>query len=973
MAKKLVARTYLRSCLIAILCGSGMAATAFADTITAPGLSAPGTISYDVEGIPTIQASTDNDVAFLQGYMHARDRFFQMDLTRRKVSGTLSELVGASQLASDVQTRTLGLRRASWATLNAMSDDSRGWLKAYANGVNFWLSTQPLPPEYGALQLSRADPWTPLDTVIVGKALAFQLSFDLDIDRTIQFGAFQQAAAAAHVDPVALFFGDTNRFAPPDNRVTIPNFVPAASTSTSGSATTSALVHSSLASSLPTLDAATTNTPTQLVDDDTLALAIAYRAKIANVDFIAPHLKAREDRAGSNEWVVSGQYTATGKPLLMNDPHLSLALPPVFNEVHLYSNDSRYAQPLNVSGVSVPGTPGVIQGCNQKVCWGTTTNGLDVTDTFKETFHLNSYGLPYATMHNGVEEPVQWEFQSYFVNQMKAGTVDNLVRDNSIGYLNGAVTVIIPRRNNGPMVQLSGNVGLSVQYTGWGPTFELESFRRMNRAQNLADFKTALSYFDVGSQNFAYSDTDGHIAYFTSAEAPVRDDLQNGNAPGGGIPPWLIRDGSGALHHDWLPVQHPQPNQALPYEILPASEMPFVIDPAQGYIANANNDPIGITLGNNPLAKQRPGGGIYYLNFNFDAYRMGQIDRKLSEFIADGHKITMQDMQQLQGNTELLDAELVLPHLLAAYSNASASGAWPQLAALAADPQVTEAISRLTAWDFSTPTGLPQGYDAGNSPLLPAHPTQQQLDASVAASIFGIWRSMAVQNSIDATLTKLGLASYLPDGSDAYVAFKFQLDAFDATGGKGAAGVGFFNVTGAPTPQAGRDYVLLKSLQQGLARFASADFAAAFGGSTHQADYHWGALHRIVFSHPLGAPFSVPSAGNPYGFSDLGAKLPGVARDGSWQTINVGSHDIRANSLNGFMFGGGPARRFVGEMATPINAVEVIPGGPSDVIGSPYYVSQLSRWLTVNYHAMPIDSITAATGAPTVISFVPHP
>jgi len=128
--------------------------------------------------------------------MHARDRFFQMDLTRRKVSGTLSELVGASQLASDVQTRTLGLRRASWATLNAMSDDSRGWLKAYANGVNFWLSTQPLPPEYGALQLSRADPWTPLDTVIVGKALAFQLSFDLDIDRTIQFGAFQQTIAS---------------------------------------------------------------------------------------------------------------------------------------------------------------------------------------------------------------------------------------------------------------------------------------------------------------------------------------------------------------------------------------------------------------------------------------------------------------------------------------------------------------------------------------------------------------------------------------------------------------------------------------------------------------------------------------------------------------------------------------------------------------------------------------------------------
>ena len=140
------------------------------------------------------------------------------------------------------------------------------------------------------------------------------------------------------------------------------------------------------------------------------------------------------------------------------------------------------------------------------------------------------------------------------------------------------------------------------------------AFRQINRAANLSDFRTALSYFDFGSQNFAYADVDGNIAYFTSAEAPVRTDLQAGTV-GGGVPPFLIRDGSGAAHHDWLPVQHPQPNQATPYEILPANEMPFVINPASGYFANANNDPIGFSLDNNPLNQARPGGGIYYLDW----------------------------------------------------------------------------------------------------------------------------------------------------------------------------------------------------------------------------------------------------------------------------------------------------------------------------------------------------------------------
>ncbi len=137
--------------LLSFCVAAAMAMPALAQNLSAPGLSAPGWISWDAEGVPTIDAANDNDAAFLQGYAHARDRFFQMDLTRRSVSGTLAELVGSSQLANDVQARTLGLRRGAVKTWAAMSDDTRGWLRAYADGVNYWLSTNSLPPEYAAL------------------------------------------------------------------------------------------------------------------------------------------------------------------------------------------------------------------------------------------------------------------------------------------------------------------------------------------------------------------------------------------------------------------------------------------------------------------------------------------------------------------------------------------------------------------------------------------------------------------------------------------------------------------------------------------------------------------------------------------------------------------------------------------------------------------------------------------------------
>jgi len=967
---------YGRICRTVLALSICMALPAAADTITAPGMSGPGTITYDALGMPTIQASTDNDVAFLQGYAQAKARFFEMDFDRRAASGTLGELVGQAALASDVQTRTLGLRRAAWATWQALDDETRGWLKAYADGVNFWLQTGTLPPEYGGLHITHAQPWSPVDSVTVGKGLAFQLSFDLDIQNTIDFGAYSQAAAAAQVDPLKLFFVDTHRFAPPDDHVTVRNFQP---TGSAGAQAQTQALKAMAATPLGQIS----------IHPQALSLAQAYRDQIAGNPFIAPTMHAREGRGGSNEFAVSGRFTASGKPLIANDPHLTLALPPIFMEMHIVSTDASHAQPLNATGVSVPGTPGIIQGCNTNLCWGSTVNPMDVTDTFLETFIVNSYGLPTAIVHNGASEPVDWTFQSFYVNAMVSGATDQIVRVNAIGYTNGAVTVTIPRRNNGPVVQigspgscsLTGQdsippayaCGLSIAYTGWGATFELKAFKQINRATNIDEFQSALTFFDVGSQNFAYADTAGNIGYFTSAENPIRDDLQNAGSYLG-TPPFFIRDGSGQAHNDWLPVQNPQPNQAIPFEIMPASEMPHVINPESGYVANANNDPIGVTLDNNPFNQARPGGGIYYLNYAYDAYRMGRIDRRLYDMIVSGHKATMGDIESVQLDTSPQDAALILPYLLGAWNNARSGSAWAPLAALAADPQVNESMTRLLAWSFSlaTPTGLAQGFDAGDIPFAPKTPTQAQLDDSVAATEFFMWRSNAIKNVVDATLTAYGLHDYLPSDGVAYTSLKFLLDAFPVLGGHGASGINFFTVPGAPDAESARDYVLLKSLQDGLNQLAGDAFAPAFGNSTDQSTYHWGALHRFVLVHPLGGPFNIPGA-NPYPFHDLGDGLPGLARDSAFETVNPGGHTLRASGVNDFMFSGetAPGRRFVGQMDTPISAVEVIPGGNSAVIGDPNYISQLPLWLTGNYHPLFVGSGTAAQTTETTLHFQP--
>ena len=920
------------------------------DEVRVPGLEKSVRLRVDAFAVPHVFALNEHDAMYMLGYLHAQDRLFQMDTLRRTFSGTLAELVGDAALASDVQLRTLGLRRAAEASLAAYSADGQAWLEAYAEGVNDYLAdtSKPLPPEYGALELTRASipAWTAVDSLVIAKGLAFGLSFDLsDIDLTVALGTFAATGAVLGFDGAALFAEDTYRSAPFDDAVSIPGFL----SSLGGAAEAGAKARSPF-------------------DARAVELAREYREKAAAVPLLERALRPSWDRRGSNWWIAAGAVTDTGVPILANDPHLGLDTPSIFYEAQIRVAPGE-DEPMNAFGVTFPGIPSVVLGCNVIACWGATTNPMDVTDVYLEELVIDPQsGLPVATLFEGEPEPLVFVPQTFLVNVLD-GQPDTLV-DAGVGPLDGGVTLIVPRRNHGPIVDVDlgaeGAVGLSVQYTGWGATRELDAFRGFLRAYDVERFEAAVQLFDVGSQNFAYADVRGDVAYFTSAEMPLREDLQLLGYPDGGIPPFLIRDGTHALRHEWLPALEPDPNRSLPYEILPAEEMPHVVNPAAGYVINANNDPVGTTIDNDPLNQFRPPAGqngLYYLSPGYAAgFRAGRIEREIGRLLATGDgKLSADEMRALQANHQLLDAEVLVPYLLRAFENAGEPDASPLLAGFGADPELAEAIARLAAWDFSTPTGIEEGYDPGDDPASLPAPSAAEVDASVAATIYSVWRGQIVPQVIDRTLASVGLGDFAPGSSTAVAALRHHLDRFPEREGFGASGLDFFAFPGATSREEARDLVLLECLRAALDLLASPTFEPAFGGSGDQDDYRWGLLHRIVFEHPLGGPFDVPPAG---GLTSVAPDLPGVARSGGFGAVDASSHSARADGVHEFMFGSGPARRFVGVMEPGGPAAdEVIPGGQVGIVGHPHYASQLPLWLTNAYHPFPYrpDAVVEAT------------
>lgn len=564
--------------------------------VTAQGLQDDVQIYRDSFGIPHIYAQNQEDLLFAQGYTHAQDRFWQMEFWRHVGQGRISEIVGEATLDSDKYIRTMGWHRMAENTLRYYQEQQPQYvamLEAYAAGVNTYIEEhrEELSINRTILGLVNEpweiEPWTPLNTI----SWAVVMSNDLggnwreELNRAKLVDAVGEQAAA---ELMPLY--------PYDSR---PVIVP-----------TSSMPYLSQASQRPALDGA--------VDWDNVNTDIV--GQIPANGFAL----GRGEFVGSNNWAVSGQHTASGQPLLANDPHLSIQIPSIWYEVGLH------APGWNVVGFSFAGVPGVIIGHNDKIAWGVTNTGPDVQDLYVEKINPAN--------------PLQYEFEGEWRDMQ---VVQEVIK------VNGGEDVVLDVRltQHGPIINdvVDGlSDVLALRWTAQEPSRVLQSVILLDQAQNFDDFRKALEYWDVPSQNFVYADTEGNIGYQMPGLVPIRQ-KGDGLLP---VPGWTGE-------YEW--------NGWVPYD-----ELPRLYNPPEGYIVTANHAVVD---------PQYP----HMIELKWDNGDRGQrIDDMIKEAIAQG-KVTAEDFARIHFDSKSLLAESYLP-LLASLSSS--------------DGKVQAAIDRLAAWDL---------------------------------------------------------------------------------------------------------------------------------------------------------------------------------------------------------------------------------------------------------------------------------
>jgi len=927
------------------------------DRLELPGLAAPVQVTTDARGVPHVSARSLEDAYRVQGYLHARDRFFQMDVSRRAASGTLAELTGSGGILRDLNTRPLGLRAAAQRNVDLLTADEDALLEAYADGVNAWLAANPLPPEYAELEISSVPAWEVLDTAVLAKGAASPLGLGFELFDTPVLESYEAAGTQAGFDGRALFFQDLTRIAPMVAAATVPD---------AGGGTPFAAAAPSSRRVRRTSVAAGENRsrPPTIARAQELARASSHRG----------------GSVGSNIWGVAAWASAEGVPIIANDSHIGLTAPAAWHEIHLAVAADPVFGNLNLSGMQPPGAPGVLVGQSQFVAWGGTSFYGDVSDVFRDRLVR---GDPACAARLCIESagemhPVEERSETYLLNQIGDGVPDNSIVLTTVNVLS------VPFRSFGPILGVADRsvvddpgsspaetTAFTLQYSGLHGTQGTRALHGVMTARDVGEFGEAVRSFAGLLNHWVAADTQGNLAYVTSGDIPLRADLEAGHVVG--EEPWLVRDGSGPSNwvRDPLAIQGQadppySQGQTIPFLSIPSDEMPSVVNPANGFVVNANNDPSGSNLDNDTTNQFRPSspGSIYYLGqFYIPALRAGRVTQLLRSRIEAGEKISLEDMKRFQANTQQLDAELMTPFLLDAYANAQEPGAPAELAAFASDMAIAEAVSRLTAWDFSTPTGIPEGYDAAEvdgvrDPVV----SSEEAAHSVAASLYNVWTRQLNANVIAARLADFGLTQNFRDASVVGLHHILSRQPFT---GVGASGIDFFPQPAALPATDRRDVALLQALRDTLDVLAGNAFAEAFGNSSNQDDYRWGKLSRVTLNHPLGGSRSIPPAA---GFTDLSPQLGGLARDGGYRTVNPGGGSDPgglalgfARNSNAFQFSVGSEWRMVlapGHwLAGPDGVLGFanLAGGSSGDAASPLYASQLPKWLTVDYHRVPMN------------------
>ena len=579
-------------------------------TAQVPGLGAAVAVVRDGTGIAHITADTTHDLFFAQGYVHASERMWQMEVWRHISAGRLAELFGASQLDTDKFIRTLGWRIAAQRDLDAIAPDARAVLDAYTQGINAWLDGH-----RGSLGLAfvasgvTPEPWTDLDTVAWGKVQAWNLGGNFDSE------VFRYLADAALGDPAR-----TDQLFP-GYREDAPVITPTGLPGSGGAGATLTAGATGRRDTAAAADTAGGTAVTGGTAGRTGAIGIAEAAGWRSVAALGQGVLrtagldtadglASDHGIGSNDWVVGPELSATRGALLANDPHLGISMPSIWYINGLHCRTVSAACPYDVAGVSFPGVPGVVLGHNARIAWGATNVDPDVQDLVIETVDPAN---PAAYLRKGTSVPFDVRHEQI---KVKGGDpVDLVVRSTAHGPI---LNDVDERLAKAPPMALRWTANLE-------PDRTFEAILGLNTAADFQDFRASLAIYGAPAQNFVYADVDGHIGYQFPGYVPVRSDpADRGDRPVRGD------DGSG----EWT--------GRIPYD-----DLPWQFDPIDGRVVTANNAAVDTDY-------------PYFVAQEWDpGYRAEQIIDQIGLYGDDG--LTVSELGQIQLDTAPLAARDLAP------------------------------------------------------------------------------------------------------------------------------------------------------------------------------------------------------------------------------------------------------------------------------------------------------------------------
>ncbi|MCA0969509.1 penicillin acylase family protein [Halobacillus litoralis] len=725
--------------------------------ISLSGLTQQVTVTRDEQGVPHIQAANPHDLFMAQGYIQAQDRLFQMELARRQASGTLSEVVGEATVDQDKYFRALGLRRAAEKSLSEYSEDSLDVLQAYADGVNAYIdqskAARRLPPEFLLMGIEPSK-WEPVDSLTVGKYMAFDLG--------------------GHWERQAFNYYLLSQFPEQQAYELFPSYPEGA--------------------------------PTILPQVNKVDVARSFQHAVTPNPF-----------NGSNNWVVSGELTASKAPLLADDPHLGLATPSIWYQMHLQSPE------YNVSGVIFAGIPGIILGHNDDVAWGVTNVGPDVQQLYLEKRNPD----------NDREFLFEDRWEEAIVHQEPIRVKDGETVDYEV-----------VETRNGPIIsefaeQSGEDTVMSLRWTALDATTELEAVLEINRASNWNEFEKGLEKFLAPAQNFVFASSDGTIAYKANGRIPIYETPDDALLPMRG---WEEED-------QWSGY-------------IPFDELPRTVNPEKGFVATANN-------------KVTEDDYKYHISHNWaQPYRY----QRISEMLQERDQLTVEDFKEIQMDTYNLQAQEFLPFFIENVFGGDLS-----------ETEQT-ALQLLEEWDYNDQHSKPQ-------PLL-----------------FHQW-----MKDLQAVLYD----DFIDEGMDHLFHGKGQTtDEMLRSVREGENSV-WMEQSG------GIERVVTDSFHQ-----AVRSLSEKYGGEV--ADWSWGDVHAVEFTHPLSSISFLERFYNP------GDPLP---VDGSSVTVRA------AGSGEDGLVDHGASWRFIIDLSDQTTGHHIVGPGQSGHFRSEWYHDQLKDWVDGAYHA----------------------